>query len=392
MFRFFSDYLVNRWMDERTAALFREEVANLPALTVSEEEKANLKLLACGAFSPLKGFMDQDDYLSVLERCRLADGRLWTLPVVLSVDPEKIRELPRYGPVVLNDQQGKVLGCLFLSRIYRRDRQQEARLVYGTEDPRHPGVARLFRQGEYLAGGKVMVLREEEDNPALPWEPVTVRQRFQELGWQKIAAFQTRNPIHRAHEYLQKIAMELVDGLFIHPLVGPTQPGDIPAEVRLRCYRVLLENYYPRNRVLLGLFPAPMHYAGPREAVFHALVRKNYGCTHMIIGRDHAGTGDYYRPYEAQDFCARFADELGITILKFDNAFYCHKCGQTATSRTCPHPAEDHLHLSGTRVREMLAKGENLPPEFTRPEVAAIRRDFYREGRDLPAENPPLPE
>jgi len=384
MFRLFSEQLVNRWMDERTAALFREEVSSLPGLVVNEEDEANLKLLACGAFSPLRGFMDRDNYLSVLERCRLANGHVWTLPVVLSVDAEKIRELPHYGPVVLNNKKGEVLGCLFISRVYRRDRQREARLVYGTEDPRHPGVARLSRQGEFLAGGKVLVLREEENHQPIPWEPVTVRKKIQELGWKKIAGFQTRNPIHRAHEYLQKTALELVDGLFIHPLVGETRPEDIPAETRLRCYRVLLDNYYPRDRVLLGVFPAAMRYAGPREAVFHALVRKNYGCTHMIIGRDHAGTGNYYGPYEAQDFCDRFGSELGITILKFDNAFYCRQCGQTATNRTCPHPEDARLSLSGTRVREMLEKGEEIPSEFTRSEVAAVLRDYYRRREENP--------
>ncbi|HHU82516.1 MAG TPA: sulfate adenylyltransferase [Firmicutes bacterium] len=377
MFRLFPEELVNRWMDERTARLFQEEVSALPGVVLNEREEADLKLLASGAYTPLRGFMDQDDYLSVLARCRLADGRVWTLPITLAVAPEKIRELPRYGPVALHSKIGELLGCLFLTKIYKRNLREEARLVYGTADQRHPGVAGLFKEEEYLAGGKVLVLRRPENYWSLPWEPAETRKAFKEFGWKKVVGFQTRNPIHRAHEYLQKTAMEMVDGLFLHPLVGVTKEDDLPPEIRLSCYRVLLENYYPRDRVLLGVFPAAMRYAGPREAVFHALVRKNYGCTHMIIGRDHAGAGEYYRPDEAQDFCEQFGDELGITILRFDNAFYCRRCGQTATARTCPHPQNLRLSLSGTRIRELLEKGEMLPAEFTRPEVAEILRDYY---------------
>lgn len=381
MFRLFPEELVNRWMDERTALLFQEEVSVLPGLILNEREEADLKLLASGAYSPLRGFMDQDDYLSVLERCRLANGRVWPLPVTLAVDAKKLRELPSYGPVALHNKEGELLGCLFLTRIYRRNLREEARLVYRTDDLLHPGVAGLVREGEYLAGGKVLVLRRAENYWSLPWEPAETRKAFKKFGWKKIVGFQTRNPIHRAHEYLQKTAMEMVDGLFLHPLVGETKEGDLPPEIRLRCYQILLENYYPRDRVLLGVFPAAMRYAGPREAVFHALVRKNYGCTHMIIGRDHAGAGEYYRPYEAQDFCEQFSDELGITILKYDNAFYCQKCGQTATDRTCPHPQDARLSLSGTRIRELLEKGEVPPSEFTRPEVAEILRDYYTRVR-----------
>ncbi|NLY89009.1 MAG: sulfate adenylyltransferase [Firmicutes bacterium] len=377
MFRLFPEELVNRWMDERTARLFQEEASALPGLVLNEREEADLKLLAAGAYSPLRGFMEQDDYLSVLARCRLADGSVWPLPITLAVASEKIQELPSYGPVALHGKSGELLGCLFLTRIYRRNVREEARLVYGTEDRRHPGVASLFQEEEYLAGGKVLVLRRAENYWSLPWEPAEARKTFKELGWKKVVGFQTRNPIHRAHEYLQKTAMEMVDGLFLHPLVGATKEDDLPPEIRLRCYRVLLENYYPRDRVLLGVFPAAMRYAGPREAVFHALVRKNYGCTHMIIGRDHAGAGEYYRPEEAQDFCEKFGGELGITIIRFDNAFYCRKCGQMATARTCPHPQDLRLSLSGTRIRELLEKGEMLPAEFTRPEVAEILRDYY---------------
>ena len=230
MFRLFPEELVNRWMDERTAYLFQEEVSVLPGLVLNEREEADLKLLACGAYTPLRGFMDQDDYLSVLIRCRLADGSPWPLPITLAVTQEKIRELPRYGPVALYSKNGELLGCLFLARIYRRNLREEARLVYGTEDSRHPGVASLFQEGEYLAGGKVLVLRRQENYWSLPWEPAETRKAFKELGWKKVVGFQTRNPVHRAHEYLQKTAMEMVDGLFLHPLVGATKEDDLPPE------------------------------------------------------------------------------------------------------------------------------------------------------------------
>ena len=365
-----------RWIEGKMLRRFTEHLSSLPRIVLDEEEESDLLLLGCGALSPLKGFLNREDYYSVLHRCRLADGRLWPLPIVLSLQAEEVKALPASGPVALYKADGQVLGLLFLSRVFPRNLKEEARLVYGTEDEKHPGVAVLMRKGSYLAGGEVFALRPQE-TPEYPWEPEETKRLIHEKGWRTVVGFQTRNPIHRAHEYLQKTALELVDGLLLHPLVGKTKAGDIPVEIRLRCYEALIDGYYPKSRVLLGVFPAAMRYAGPREALFHALVRKNYGCTHMIIGRDHAGVGAYYGTYEAQEFCARFQSELGVEILPFDHAFYCHKCAQMATEKTCPHGDRDRLILSGTKVREVLKSGGDLPAEFTRAEVAAILKNSY---------------
>lgn len=378
-----SNKTVERWMDERTSVVFRKELPALAHLTISNREVADLQLLACGAFSPLKGFLSQDDYHSVLEDCRLASGALWPLPIVLGVEEEKVKKLPEAGPVALWDRNGRLLGCIFLKKIFRRDLRKEAHAIYGAEDTRHPGVARLLTESEYLVGGRVQVLRTGANPWFLPWEPEETKKLITKKGWKTVAGFQTRNPIHRAHEYLHKVTLELVDGLLIHPLVGETKADDLPAIVRLECYRVLLKNYYPEDRVLLGVFPGNMRYAGPREALFHALVRKNYGCSHMIIGRDHAGVGGYYQPYEAQEFCERFISELGIILLSFEDSFYCQRCGQMATDRTCPHPGETRLRLSGTQVRQTLEKGGELPAELSRPEVVSVLKEFYKRQKSV---------
>lgn len=365
-----------RWLEGKNLRWFQEHLPALPRVTLDEEEESDLLLLGCGAFSPLKGFLNREDYYSVLHHCRLAGGRLWPLPIGLSLYADEVRTLPASGPVALCRADGQALGVLLLSGIFPRNLKEEARLVYGTEEERHPGVASLLQKGSYLAGGEVFVIKSE-GRTEYPWEPEETKRLIQDKGWKTVVGFQTRNPIHRAHEYLQKTALEMVDGLLIHPLVGKTKPGDVPVEIRLRCYEALINGYYPKDRVLLGIFPAAMRYAGPREALFHALVRKNYGCTHMIIGRDHAGVGDYYGTYEAQEFCARFQRELGVEILSFDHAFYCHRCAQMATDKTCPHSRQDRLFLSGTKVREILTDGGDLPPQFTRPEVATILKNSY---------------
>jgi len=350
----------------------------LPHIKLDQRQLSDLELIAVGAFSPLEGFMAQADYLSVVRNMRLANGLPWTLPVTLAVERETADNLGVGKWVILTGENDAPVALLSLTEKFEYDKQLEARLVYGTEEERHPGVAALYRQGEVLLAGKIIFLGLQE-NPqyaSLRLSPAETRQIFAARNWRRIVGFQTRNPIHRAHEYLQKCALEIADGLLIHPLVGETKGDDISSEVRLRCYQTLIEKYYPQDRVLLSVWPAAMRYAGPREAIFHALVRKNYGCTHFIVGRDHAGVGDYYGTYDAHRIFDEFgAGELGITPLFFDHAFFCRICGDMATAKTCPHEAADRIALSGTRVREMLVSGQAPPKEFTRPEVARILID-----------------
>jgi sulfate adenylyltransferase len=352
----------------------------LPTVELGAFERSDLELIACGAFSPLEGFMTRGDYHGVVGSMRLASGLPWTLPVTLPVDAARLGGI-REGTRVALAAGGMRLGAMEVREIYPWDRHREAALVYGTADEKHPGVARLMSLGDRLLGGPVTLFRAPPGDAFsdLRLTPAETRERFRRQGWNRVAGFQTRNPIHRAHEYLQKCALEVVDGLLIHPLVGETKEGDTPADVRVRCYRALLENYYPSGRVLLSVFPAAMRYAGPREAVFHAIVRKNYGCTHFIVGRDHAGVGDYYGSFDAHAIFDRFdAGELGVTPLFFDNAFHCDRCGGMATAKTCPHDQRHHRALSGTLLRAMLRDGLAPPPELTRPEVAAVLLEAAR--------------
>jgi sulfate adenylyltransferase/3'-phosphoadenosine 5'-phosphosulfate synthase len=343
---------------------------------------ADLELISNGAFSPLTGFMGQADYLGVVNGLHLANGLPWSIPVVLPVSRAEAANLTPGQTVLLVLPDGTPTGFLKLEEKYEYNRAMEAHQVYGTTEQAHPGVAALYNQGDILLSGPVTVFhRAAPSELYAPYyrDPAQTRRSFAEKGWRRVVAFQTRNPVHRAHEYIQKTALEIVDGLLLHPLVGETKSDDIPAEVRLRCYETLLEEYYPADRVLLSLYPAFMRYAGPREAIFHALVRKNYGCSHIVIGRDHAGVGNYYGPYAAQQIFQQFSpEELGITPLFFENSFFCRKCGNMASAKTCPHPDGDHLNLSGTKVRAMLAAGEYPPAEFSRPEVAAVLVEAYR--------------
>lgn len=357
-----------------------ERARKLKRIELGERNLADLECIATGVYSPLEGFMNEADYASVVEEMRLASGLPWTIPITLPVDEEVAEGLSLDDEVALA-WQGQVLAVMRVASIYRPDKAEEARKVYRTEDPRHPGVAALLASGPVYLGGPVWLLKPipHEKFHAYRLTPAETRAEFARRGWKTVVAFQTRNPIHRAHEYLQKVALEMVDGLFVHPLVGTTKADDVPAEVRVHTYEVILEKYYPKDRVLLGVFPAAMRYAGPREAILHAIARKNYGATHFIVGRDHAGVGDYYGTYDAQKIFDEFApEELGITPLKFEHAFYCRACGQMTTSKTCPHDGEDRIHLSGTRVRAMLRRGEMPPPEFTRPEVARILIEAYQ--------------
>jgi sulfate adenylyltransferase len=352
-----------------------EGVDGLERVTLTSREVSDLDMLACGALSPLVGFMHREDYERVVEEMRLASGLVWALPVCLAVP-----EAPSGDRVALADEAGTLLGFLDVEEVYEYDKQREAERCFRTTDEAHPGVARLYEQHPlYLAGLVTVFERPRPQFEELARDPVETRGIFAERGWKRVVGFQTRNPIHRAHEYLTKVALETVDGLLIHPLVGDTKSDDVPAETRVECYRVLLDSYYPPDRVLLSAFPAAMRYAGPREAVWHAICRKNYGCSHFIVGRDHAGVGDYYGTYDAQLIFDEFEPhELDIEPIFFEHSFYCRKCGSMASAKTCPHPAEEHVFLSGTKVRELLSAGEVPPEEFTRHEVAEVLIEAYR--------------
>jgi len=352
-----------------------DNVDSLEQITLSSRELSDLDMLASGALSPLEGFMGRDDYERVLEDMRLAKGIPWALPVCLAVDHE-----PKGDEVALTDEAGKPFAALEVDETYEYDKEREARHAFRTTDEAHPGVARLYAQKPLYLAGKVTVFeRAQPAFPELALDPADTRAAFAERGWKRVVGFQTRNPIHRAHEYLTKGALETVDGLLIHPLVGDTKSDDVPAKTRVECYRVLLENYYPQGRVVLSSFPAAMRYAGPREAIWHAICRKNYGCSHFIVGRDHAGVGDYYGTYDAQLIFDEFEPhELDIEPMFFEHAFWCKVCGQMATPKTCPHGGDDHVFLSGTKVRELLAAGDMPPAEFSRPEVADVLITHYR--------------
>ena len=353
----------------------RAEARALPRLQVGLRELSDVFMLGAGALSPLDGYMDRDDYESVIEQGRLAGGAPFTIPIVLRTD--EIPTADRVGLFVGD----KPIGILDVVGAYEADIRREALGVYGTEDDAHPGVRVLKESGRWAIGGQVVALaRPSSGFPEFDLTPSQVRKVKAERAWKTMVGFQTRNPVHRAHEYLQKVALEIVDGLLLHPLVGETKSDDIPAAVRMRCYEELLAGYYPADRVLLATNPAWMRYAGPKEAVFHAIVRRNYGCTHFIVGRDHAGVGNYYDTYAAHRIFDQYSpSELGIEILRFEHTFYCSACGGMASTRTCPHPKELHRTLSGTAVRKLLEEGADLPPEFTRPEVARVLLDAAKE-------------
>jgi sulfate adenylyltransferase len=365
--------------EERTTLM--AEAAGLPKMILNRRELSDVALIANGAMSPLEGFMNHEEYESVLERKRLPLGIPWTIPITLSVKDDDIAKMNTPFRAALATRKGDIVGIMDVSGFFRIDKKHEAEKVLLTSDEAHPGVQYLNTLGDRYAGGRVTLFEKIKDDEGFDnflLEPKETRILFKAKGWERVVAFQTRNPIHRAHEYLQKCALEMVDGLLIHPIMGETKSDDIPADVRLECYTSLMNNYFPSDRVALSILPAAMRYAGPREAIFHAILRKNYGCTHFIVGRDHAGVGNYYGTYDAQLIFNEFEPgELEITPINFEHAFYCKKCQAMASQKTCAHDKEERVFLSGTKVREMLQNGDKLPDEFTRREVAEVLESHY---------------
>ena len=390
--------LVDRVLRGEMREAVRERAEQMIKIPLGRMGLSDLELLASGTFSPLTGFMRKADYDRCVVEMRLVNGLVWSIPVTLAVGKDLADRIQEGQEVALCEPstelrpgEERVLAVMEVAEKYPYDREvkeREASEVYKTTDEAHPGVARLYRQGEVLLGGDVWLVdwpsAVKTEFPELRHTPAETRRMFARRGWRSVVGFQTRNPIHRAHEYIQKTALEIVDGLFLHPLVGETKKDDIPADVRIASYQAILRDYYPAERVILGVFPAAMRYAGPREAIFHAIARKNYGCTHFIVGRDHAGVGKYYGTYDAQNIFDQFPPEdIGIVPFRFEHAFYCRKCGGIVSAKTCPHKPEDRIFLSGTQVREMLERGEMLPEEFTRPEVARVLLEGVKRKREM---------
>jgi sulfate adenylyltransferase len=373
--------LVDRILPESERDIWEDKRDELDTIVLDSRQENDLEMIAIGAYSPLEGFMGSDDHESVVKNMELADGTPWPIPITLSVPQPKADSLPDEGAVALENEGGDFLAVLHLREKYTISEDERAEAVFQTTDTEHPGVANTYDMGEVCLAGQVDVLNDFDHKGFQEYrlDPAETRETFRDFGWESVVGFQTRNPMHRAHEYLAKCALENVDGLLIHPLVGETKEGDVPADVRMNCYETLIDGYFPDDRVFLSVMPAKMNYAGPREAVLHALIRKNYGCSHFIVGRDHAGVGDYYGTYAAQEIFDEIdSEKLGVQPVFFDYAFWCEVCGNMASQKTCPHDGEDQIYLSGTKVREKLRNGESLPEEFSRPEVAEVLMEAYQ--------------
>ena len=365
---------------------YKKKAESLSKIRLSSRETSDLIMMAIGAFSPLDGFMKEQDYKEVVDNMHLSDGTLWPIPITLSVTKQQADNISLGKEIALiDDESSDLMGLMEVQDKYRYDKKHEAGQVFFTKDEAHPGVKKVYQQHDVLIGGSVKALSEgpyPELYGSYYARPAETREIFFKKGWSTISAFQTRNPIHRSHEYCTKIALEVSDGILIHPLVGKLKADDIPADIRMKCYEVLLENYYPKDRVVLKVYPMEMRYGGPREALLHAIFRQNYGCTHLIIGRDHAGVGNYYGPFDAQKIFTQLkSGELDIQPLNIDWTFWCHKCDGMASMKTCPHDKKYRVLISGTKVRELLSKGQMPPKEFTRPEVAQILIDYYKKSR-----------
>lgn len=366
--------LVNCFVNPDEKMTKMEQAKKLKSIELDEYLSFDLDCIAKGIFSPLEGFMSEEETLSSLETMHIRKFLPWTIPILLDISLQKAEKIDIGETVALYNSENQLAGTIVVKEKFKLDKKYLAEKVYGTNDEQHPGVKRTNGLADMFIAGPVEVFEKkviEFEEYNLP--PKQTRNIFEQSGWKRIVAFQTRNPIHRAHEYLTKCALEICDGLLIHPLMGTTKSDDIPGNVRMECYKTLIDNYYPESHVLLSIMPVNMRYAGPKEAIMHAIVRKNYGCTHFIVGRDHAGVGNYYGTYDAQKIFDNFnPDELKIIPLFFDHTFYCRRCGSMASIKTCPHDKSQHIMLSGTKVREMLKKGEALPEEFTRSEVSSI--------------------
>ena len=360
-----------------------ERAGRLKKVPITSREVSDLFMLGMGAYTPLDGFMGHDDWRRSVTEMKLAGGTFWPIPITLSLEREIADSLAVGEDVALVEAEtGEVLGQLTVREKYAIDRELECKHVFRTTDPKHPGVEKVMQQGAVNIAGPVIALSEGEyptKYSDLYLRPEQARAEFEKRGWTQISAFQTRNPMHRSHEHLAKIAAEVTDGVFVHQVLGKLKSGDIPAEVRTRAIQAMIDNYFKPNIAIQAGYPIEMRYAGPREALIHALIRQNFGCSHLVVGRDHAGVGSYYGPYDSQRiFGELWEGALLCKPLKIDVTFYCYRCGGMATGKTCPHDAKDHLSVSGTRQREMLSLGEDVPSEFSRPEVVMILKNYYR--------------